>query len=388
MPNVPIITLTQPLTNEVRIPENVGLQLEAEVTEAVEESGNLTFLWEVLSGPSGATIESPGTLQTAAFFPGLGEYTLRLLVENSEDASLSAQEFITVTVTDEINEAGPLEWTGTSIELTGGAFTFDGQEMFLEAQNQDGSLGGDTDMAYFVSVPVTTDGTLTARLTQNGAGPGVEDIWSSQVGLMVLNDPGETNTAKYGLTHKGIASSVTNGHYFTAYSRPDPSSAGGLSQDRGIVTPGDVIFRLERLGNTVIGSVKNSDGNFEQVSSENFPAFSEEVHIGFYVTSYAQDYTATFDQIDLDFAQAPMDNIGPTVSAGADIDGVRDEPVSLSGTMEDDGFPVQVRAKPLCSGCRRRVRPSAFRTPRCWSRPSLRPRTGSTASVCSRLMAK
>jgi subtilisin family serine protease len=340
IPNTPIISLVTPTADTVRIPEGVGLLLEASVFEPVEESGALEYEWTALSGPGPVTFEASDALTTAAWFDGLGEYVLRLLVTNTDDPSLSAQRLISVTVTDEEigGGEGPAEWTGYSLGVEGGAFTFDGETMFLEAQDTNGSLGGDTDIAYFVGVPVSGDGTLTARLTQNGSTPGISHIWSSQVGLMALNDPEELNTAKFASTLAQQRSTGLND--YETFTRRSPSEGGALRQLRTYQTgTGPVTLRIQRTGNTIQSFVQVS-GVWQPLHSETMLAFSEVVYVGFYLTSWAANHTATFDQIDFDFdTGGGGDNIGPWVSAGEDVHAVPNENVTLSGEVEDDGLP-------------------------------------------------
>ncbi|MCC5843939.1 MAG: immunoglobulin domain-containing protein [Verrucomicrobia bacterium] len=345
IPNTPIITMVTPAADTVRIPGDVGMLLEAEVTEPVEESGALAYTWTALTGPGPVAFSDPNGLSTAAAFSGLGEYILRLDVTNTEDSSLNAEKLLTVIVTDEefSGGGGSSEWSGAALGLEGGGFSFEGGEMVLEAQNENGSLGsdginGDLDIAYFVSVPVTGDGVLTARLTQNGATSGISNIWSSMVGLMILDDPEETNTAKFASTLAQQRSTGIND--FQTFTRSSPSQSGGLRQLRTYETgTGPVRLRIQRTGNTIQSFVENTGGTWQELYTATMTGLSEEVHVGFYLTSWAQDHTATFDQIELDFAGEAADNIGPWVFAGADAFGVRDEAITLYGEMEDDGLP-------------------------------------------------
>ncbi|MCC5789070.1 MAG: immunoglobulin domain-containing protein [Opitutales bacterium] len=345
IPNTPIITMVTPAADTVRIPEEVGMLLVAEVTEPVEESGALEYNWTALTGPDPVAFGDSDALVTTATFGAVGEYILRLEVTNTEDSSLNAEKLLTVIVTDEefSSGGGSSEWSGTALGLEGGGFSFDGEEMFLEAQNENGSLGsdginGDLDIAYFVSVPVTGDGVLTARLTQNGATPGISNIWSSMVGLMILDDPEETNTAKFAST---LAQQRSSGVIdYNTYTRTSPSQSGALRQLRTYETgTGPVRLRIQRTGNTIQSFVENTSGTWQELYTATMTGLSEEVHVGFFLTSWAEDHTATFDQIDFDFAGEAADNIGPWVLAGEDTFGVRDEPITLYGEMEDDGLP-------------------------------------------------
>lgn len=345
IPNTPIITMVTPSADKVRIPEQVGMLLEAEVAEPVEESGVLEYNWTALTGPDQVAFGDSNALVTTATLGRVGAYILRLEVTNTEDSSLKAEKLLTVIVTDEEFSSGngSSEWRGTALGLEGGGFSFDGEEMFLEAQNTNGSLGsdgthGDLDIAYFVSVPVTGDGMLTARLTQNGATPGISNIWSSMVGFMVLDDPEETNTAKFASTLAQQRSSGIND--YNTYTRSSPSQNGALRQLRTYETgTGPVRLRIQRSGNTIQSFVENTSGIWQELYTATIAGFSEEVHVGFFLTSWAQNHTATFDQIKFDFAGEAADNIGPWVFAGEDTFGVRDEPITLYGEMEDDGLP-------------------------------------------------
>ncbi|MFP4156160.1 MAG: DUF2341 domain-containing protein [Opitutales bacterium] len=340
IPNLPIITLTQPLANEVRIPENVGLRLDADVTEAVEDSGNLTYLWEVLSGPSGAMIESPESLETAAFFPELGEYTLRLLVENSEDPSLSAQELVTVIVTDEVNEAEPLVWTGTDMgDENGGSHVWDGEVLELSSGGG-GRIGGLTTDTHFVHTPLQGDGTLTVRITQFGTQPGITEYSRyAQTGLMMipsLNSSGIERFAQI-LSDFQDAGNLYTHHYVASFN--DDGSALSASYEPRASAQSDYWFRLTREGDTVSASLSNDGENWTIEKQQAFSTFGDTIYAGFFLSGWDEGQTARFSDISTSFGADP-DNIGPTVSAGADFDGVRDESVSLSGTVEDDGFPA------------------------------------------------
>jgi hypothetical protein len=76
------ITLQRPTVESVFIPEGVGLILETEVSESGGESGQLTLLWEQISGPGTVTWDHTDTQHTAAWFSEQGNYTLRLSAEN------------------------------------------------------------------------------------------------------------------------------------------------------------------------------------------------------------------------------------------------------------------------------------------------------------------
>jgi subtilisin family serine protease len=340
IPNTPIISLLTPAADVVRIPDGVGLLLEATVSEPVEESGALAYEWTSLSGPSTVVFEEPAALATGAEFGAVGEYLLSLQVTNTNDPTLSAEKIVTVTVTDEEIGGGGSSgvWTGYSLGIDDeGSFTNDGQTITLQAQSTNGSLNGDTDIAYFVALPVFGDGTLTARVKQFGPSPGISGTWASKVGLMILEDPAEENTAKFAATLRQQRETNINGYH--TYRRLSPSESGSLDQETTIQASQDLVFRLIRQGNGMSAEVKDSSGNFVNIGSQSFVSFPDEAYVGVFLTSWASGYTAEFDQIVYDFAGEPAENIGPWVSSGQEALAVRGEAVPLSGEFLDDGLP-------------------------------------------------
>lgn len=339
IPNIPIITLVSPTVDAVRLPEGVGMLLQAEVFEPVEESGALTYAWTALTGPGTVSFETPDALSTAVWFTALGEYTLRLQVTNVEDPLLSAQKLITVEVSNEpIGGGGATNWQGHSLGGEGGAFTFDGDTLLLDAPTTTGSLGGATDTAYFVGLPVKGNGTLTARLIQNGSGPGLKDVGTNYHGLMVLHDPTELNTGKFAITPRTRRANGNND--FHAFLRQNPATNSTITQIQTFPTGSAPLnLRIQRTGGTIQGFVQDTSGTWREIHLATLPALAEEVYVGFYVSNWTPGYTATFDQIDFDFEMNAGVNFGPWVSAGENFAAPQGEPVTLAGEVLDDGLP-------------------------------------------------
>ncbi|MCC5789698.1 MAG: immunoglobulin domain-containing protein [Opitutales bacterium] len=82
----PVATLVNPGTDTVRIPDGVGLVLEAEVTETGGESENLSYSWELLSGPGSVSWETDEAAETVAWFSAEGQYELRFTADNGVNA--------------------------------------------------------------------------------------------------------------------------------------------------------------------------------------------------------------------------------------------------------------------------------------------------------------
>ncbi|MCH8539635.1 MAG: MBG domain-containing protein [Opitutales bacterium] len=76
------IALLRPTVSEVRIPEGVGLVLETEVSEDGGESGQLTLAWTQESGEGDVSWETTDSPETVAWFSAQGSYTLRLTADN------------------------------------------------------------------------------------------------------------------------------------------------------------------------------------------------------------------------------------------------------------------------------------------------------------------
>src|SRR5437660_11619850 len=75
----------------------------------------------------------------------------------------------------------PASFAGKGIGAGTGSITDDGTTLTIQAKGAD-YQDADTDSFYFVSMPVTGDGTITARLT--GAKGGADD-GGERVGLMI-----------------------------------------------------------------------------------------------------------------------------------------------------------------------------------------------------------
>ncbi|MCC5789699.1 MAG: carboxypeptidase regulatory-like domain-containing protein [Opitutales bacterium] len=76
------IALIRPTVSEVRIPEGVGLVLETDVSEDGGESGQLTLAWIQESGEGDVSWETTDSPETVAWFSEQGSYTLRLTADN------------------------------------------------------------------------------------------------------------------------------------------------------------------------------------------------------------------------------------------------------------------------------------------------------------------
>ncbi|MCH8541391.1 MAG: immunoglobulin domain-containing protein [Opitutales bacterium] len=76
------IALQRPTVPDVLIPEGVGFVLETEVSEDGGESGQLNLIWSQESGSGSVNWETTDTEETVAWFSEQGSYTLRLTADN------------------------------------------------------------------------------------------------------------------------------------------------------------------------------------------------------------------------------------------------------------------------------------------------------------------
>lgn len=325
IPIVPEITLLRPTVSDVRIPEGVGLVLKTDVTETGGSTGQMTLLWELVSGDGTVSWDNTDQENTAAWFSAQGSYVLRLTAGNGEDSDVLE---IAVEVVDAggsaasaytAEDVGPVEINGSSsFDAVANSFTL--------GLHKPGSSAGDIwaspDSFRFVYSELEGDGAITARIESLTG-----DVQWSKVGLMMRAS--NAGNAMY------AATLMTDNQGVLRHQRRT-STDGGSSRDNS--TSGDKWLRLVRSGDTFT-SYRSADGvswtPIGHHTNTNMPAT---LLVGLALAP--QNSTNPMQAVFRDLQGFPLNgNRGPLVFAGDPRTVALDQNAVLSGTVEDDGLP-------------------------------------------------
>ncbi|MCC5790178.1 MAG: PQQ-binding-like beta-propeller repeat protein [Opitutales bacterium] len=324
----PQITLVKPLSERAYLPEGVGLVLETLVEEIGGESGQLSLEWEQVGGSGSVTWEDSSAAETVAWFDSIGEYDIRLTADNGENADVLE---MTILVVDPslVNDRDPIDPT----PLVSYHFSEDTGDADSVASNHEASAvtgnnitisfdgsGHDHAQPGEIHVPVPSQSEnnyLTFTLeTSDGS-----DLDMSSLTFKILNlrDHNSRN-ARFAI--RSSLDSFTDDMEFH-WERED----GSVSDE-----PVTEIFVGWGYGYEIReGVLIDADlRGHETTGSITFRIYPSRT--GSLGSSMALD--------DIVIDAYNMGNIGPLVEAGADQTVNADEEVTLSGTVDDDGYPI------------------------------------------------
>ena len=333
----PVITLERPTVESVRIPEGVGLVLETSVTETGGDSGQLTLLWEQITGAGTTTWQSTDTAETVAWFSAQGEYTLRLTADNSVNSDVLE---IAVEVVDPslVNTGSPTTgelpdgWQAANINTPSidGQITWDENGALMTGAR--GDIWNSADTFHYVYTTVSGDVDLKARVASLTADGGDPHAWA-KTGAMIRETP--TAGSKMGL------STFLGDGRAAFYHRTQTDGAADRPGDTPSLAVGSWV-RIQRVGNDITASY-STDGNTWNAYTALTISMGTDVTVGLAATSHTSSpiIEVLYDEVYLNGELVDLtQNIGPLVDAGETQTVNTNTQVTLSGTMEDDGLPA------------------------------------------------
>ena len=315
----PMVDITSPGISPVGLPDITdSLQLvatasDAEVTPSIH--------WSQVSGPAGAqaVFADATSASTSVRFPAAGTYLLRITVS---DGLLSVTDEVTVGAGV---SADPL--TGTNVGTGGhdGSHTISGGTITVNSAGGDIWLG--PDRFYFLSMPLSGDFTISARVASLGpviAGQ-TPAAWA-KAGVMIRQSTSPTSAFAMMVMTPG------SGWAFQRRDGGSPSNTAGA----GIVAPYWV--RLVRSGNT-ISAFRSVDGIGWSANGSATIAMTDPVQVGFAASSNSgtsPQVRAVFDSI----SGFPSGNDAPQVNPGTAPEAVSGTAAALGGSTADDARPA------------------------------------------------
>lgn len=326
----PAVTLDSPTTTNVYIPPDVGLILDATITDdgLPASPGATTQIWEQISGPTGVVLTTSNDWKNAAAtFPMVGTFGLRLTVDDGN-------QIVTRDVTVNVGTFSGPSWSNVVIGSVSPApvfFSTNNTNVIVSA-GKPGIVGGTTtDNFAFVMQPVSGNCSITARVVavQNVGGT------NSFGGVMMRESsaPG----AKYATVGLQQGTSVR-----ARFSARSTNSVASRSRSPTTALALSYWVRLDRVGNTFSGYYSSAGTTWTLVSVTNI-AMSNTIYVGLAGSSGTNGIAGTNAFTGIGIVQTSsvvVANVGPTVSAGPP--GVANLPgsASLTGTASDDGKPA------------------------------------------------
>ena len=315
----PTADITSPGMSPIGLPDITdSLQL---VAAANDDEVVPSIQWSQVSGPAGAqaVFADAASATTSVRFPVAGTYVLRITVS---DGILAATDEITAGAGV---SADPL--TGANVG-TGG---HDGSHSISGGTITVNGAGGDIwtgpDRFYFVSMPLSGDFTISARVASLGpviAGQ-TPAAWA-KAGVMIRQSASATSAFAMMVMTPG------SGWAFQRRDGGSPSNTAGA----GIVAPYWV--RLVRSGNT-ISAFRSVDGIGWSANGTATIAMTDPVQVGFAASSNSgtsPQVRAVFDNI----SGFPSGNDAPQVNPGTAPEAVSGTAATLAGSTSDDARPA------------------------------------------------
>jgi hypothetical protein len=349
----PLVTITSPVGRiAFLVRTNLGLVLRATVTD--DQPSN-TLAWTEISGPDGYTFSSTNTADTTIFFTNTGIYTLRL---TAADGQLQGHaDVIAIVEADALTATKLLHWpfdegVGTSVHDVSGA-------------GRDGQFAG---------APVwTTNGVLGGALTFSGTNDYVRQVRNTnflnglrQFTLSLWLKPGTTNfnegffAASDSGTNATLALAARTyascGNYTNVIEASLPTIEGVVHRvsASGAVQP----FRWQQVAlvwSNGLAPALYINGEPDQplsgfVAASGLLANCPQFIVGKGAADSPGSWQGAIDDVRV-FPRAlsgqeilalgdwPVTNHAPFVDAGSNVTVQIGLPVTLAGTITDDGLP-------------------------------------------------
>jgi hypothetical protein len=308
------------LPDDVAIPADVGLWLEATVTDdSKPQPANLNSTWSLVSAPAGgtATFDDSTAVETGVIFDVAGEYVLRLTADDgaathSAELTVHAVAGSGAMLTGE--DIGDVSAPGSHAESNG----------VWTVQGAGSDIWNNSDEFYFLSAPFTGDAQLTVRVTSQ-----VRTHSWAKAGVMIRDE--KTNDSAHAMLV------VTPGNGLSMQNRP-LAGVDSLSSSQGSYTF-PVWLRVIRTGDE-ISFFQSGDAVTWTAAGSLTLAMTGTDYIGLAVTSHEAGTLGqvVFDHLSSDALGHP--NLGPVVDAGTDASADAGTAYALAGSASDDGNPV------------------------------------------------
>lgn len=317
----PTVDITSPAISPVGLPnitdslQLVATALDAEVTPAIQ--------WSQVSGPVGgqAVFADAASASTGVRFPVAGTYVLRITVT---DGLLTVTEEVTVGAGVVVD---PLVGVNVGTGGHDGSHTISGGTITMN------SAGGDIwtgpDRFYFLSIPLTGNFTVSARVASLGpVTAGQTPAAWAKAGLMIRQSTSATSAFAM------MVMTPTSGLSFQTR-----NTTGGPTTDNGAGLAAPYWMRLVRDG-TTIRAFRSVDGiGWSQTGGNKTIAITDPVQVGFAASSNSAtspQIRAVFDNI----SGFPAGNDAPQVHPGTAPEAVSGSPALLAGSASDDARPA------------------------------------------------
>ena len=351
----PLVTITSPVGGVAfLVVSNLGLVLNATVVDD-QPSNTLNYSWAVLSGPAGYTFSSTNTPSTTIFFTNSGAYLLRLTADDGQLQGFADERVIVAT--DWITATNLLHWafddgSGTNVLDSSGARR-DGQLVGIPAWTN-GIIGGALDFSG------NNDYVRQVRNTNflNGLDQFTLSLWikpavsNFQQGFFSASSSGTNETLS--LSQHSFASCGTYTNVFEL----------NLPTTRGVVHRVSASGAVEPMAWQQVAVVWSNglapalyiNGQLDQPFSGFAPIEGRltncpEFIVGTGEPGMAGAWNGGIDDVrvfpvalgsDMLLAMGawPLTNHAPVVDAGSNVTVQTGVPVTLVGTVSDDGLPM------------------------------------------------
>jgi hypothetical protein len=349
----PLVTITSPVGGiAFLVGTNIGLVLQAVVSD--DQPSN-TLAWTELSGPDGYSFSSTNTTNTTVFFTNTGVYTLRL---TADDGQLQGHaDVIAIVAADALTATNLLHWpfdegAGTNVFDISGAGR-DGQFVGAPVWTTNGVLGG------ALSFSGTNDCVRQVRNTNflNGLSEFTLSLWLKPAttnfnqGFFTANDSG-TN-ATLALATRTYSSC---GNYTNVIEATLPATGGVVHRvsASGAIQP----FQWQQVAlvwSNGLAPALYINGRLDQplsgfVAASGMLTNCPQFIVGKGAADAPGSWQGMIDDVRL-FPRAlsaeeivaldgwPVTNHAPFVDAGSNVTVQIGLPVTLVGTVTDDGLP-------------------------------------------------
>lgn len=267
------------------------LEVTVDATSATSQAGAITdYEWDFGDGTSAS-----GMVQTHTY-DSRGDYRIRLAVTDEAGETATSTQMVRVLFRSE--DVSP--WTATDVgdppPVTAGGARLEAPDC-VRVFGGGAIIGGLADQFHYVHQSVTGDGSITARIASAD--------WpvASKVGVMLREDlsPGSRHASM-------LLVNFTNGGQPSFLQREVAQATTAMAvttSDR--LDPPDILLRMERIGDDLVGSYSSDGVSWEELSRVNL-ALPPTIHFGLAVT--ARDLADAGLAAEVEFCEVALEGEG------------------------------------------------------------------------------